>query len=211
MEYAMIVKFILFLLILVLPISAVAATFNDHVNRHYKDLVRKLEDQHFRGPIANDLIKYALVRQIHENGPDRPFDYSIPGIGLGGWNKEILFKVIHKLNPNVKVKVIRDAEGMAMYELKGDQACHITTITIARLYDYYIYKFNFSAADRNVWEKSKAYSFLIACNPTNLEFQRKYKELAPAREKILKRCNRMFGPGGDRIEGEVKKLFKETK
>jgi hypothetical protein len=198
-------KFVI-LVLLLFPAICVGATFEEHVNYDYPSVVNKLEQCGFKGPIAKDLAKYALVRQVHENGTDRSPDYSIPGIGCGGWNHEFLMDTVNVFGPHLKVGRITDSEGMRMYVLKGPEATQVSTVTIARLFDHYVERFNFSKQDKDTWQKSKVYSYILHCDPKSHEYWNEYRRLTPAREKIIKRCNKMYGPGGDRIEGQVKKL-----
>jgi hypothetical protein len=85
------------LLILMVAQVCNAATFEDHVIQHYSSVIKCIEDCGIQGPIAGEIAQYALIRQVHEDGIDRKPDYSVPGIGTGGWTSDILKTTLKRL------------------------------------------------------------------------------------------------------------------
>jgi hypothetical protein len=182
-------------------------SFEDHVITSYRDSIRCVEKVGIRGPIANEITRWAIVRQLHENGLDRPPTYCIPGIGCGGWNEENLKWSLKRIHHNLKVTKIRDSEGMLMYVLEGENANLVSTATVALLFDYYVETFSwFSKQEKQVWTDSKKYSYLISQGFVLPEYLEAFENLREEREKILRKCNGAYGPGRDRIQGEVKRL-----
>jgi hypothetical protein len=201
-------KFIFVILFLVLPNFCIGGSFEDCVNHSYLDLVLKIQDCGIQGPLAKELAQYALVRQAHEDGLDRPKHYSVPGISAGGWNEDILKTTLKRMKCGIPVTHCYDSEGMKMFVLQGEGANVASAVTIAFLFDYYVTKFPqaFTEAQRDAWWKSRTYSYLLSCHPTLKEYQEAYDSLYGERQKILQRCNGMYGPGQERIVGEVKRL-----
>jgi hypothetical protein len=199
---------ILFLLTVVLVSNASAfLSFEDHIITSYRDSIRYVEKAGIKGPIANEITKWAIVRQLHENGLDRPATYCIPGIGCGGWNEENLKWCLKRIPNNIQLSQIRDSEGALMYVLKGEKANLISTATVALLFDYYVEKMPwFSAKEKEAWSESKKYSYLISQGFVLPDYVEAFENLREEREKILRKCNGAYGPGRDRIIGEVKKL-----
>jgi hypothetical protein len=203
-------KIFITICVLFLPITSYAASFDHHINNHYLDLVEALKDNGLPGPIAKEIAPYALIRQLHEDGLDRPPTYSVPGIGCGEWTGEIVKKCVKRVNPVIKLnKVVGDAASggsMSLYCLQGEKANLIGALSVAHVFDYYVDHYYFSEADRAVWRRSKTYSYLLHCDPNLKEYEAEYKSLQEERTKIIQKCNRMYGPGSGRIESTINKL-----
>jgi hypothetical protein len=182
-------------------------SFEDHVLTSFKDSVACVKQVGITGPLAEEVTRWAIVRQLHENGLDRPATYCIPGIGCGGWNEENLKWSLKRIPNDIQLSRIRDSEGAPMYVLKGNKANLISTATVALLFDYYVNKFSwFSQKEKEAWAESKKYSYLIAQGFDLPQYHEAFNKLKPEREKILRKCNGGYGPGRDRIRGEVKRL-----
>jgi hypothetical protein len=197
------------LILLLLPNLCMGATFDDHVIVFYPSLVCKIEQCGIQGPLARELAQYAIIRQLHENGLDRPPSYSIPGISTGGWNEDILRHVLKKLRlDNISLTKIHDSDGVPMFVVDGLQANHLSAVTIAYLYDYYLIRFeqSFTLRQREVWQKSKVCSYILSCHPNMTEYLEAFNSMREERIRIIQKCNRMYGPGSDRIEGTVNRL-----
>ncbi len=182
-------------------------SFEDHVITSYNASVACVKQVGIQGPIAEEITRWAIVRQLHENGLNRPATYCIPGISCGSWNEENLRWSLKRIPNNIEVTRIRDEYGMALYVLKGNKANLVSTATVALLFDYYVDNFSwFSPKEKEAWSESKKYSYLIAQGFAFPEYQEAFDSLQPEREKILRKCNGGYGPGRDRIQGEVKRL-----
>jgi len=195
-------------LVLLLPNFCSGKSFEEHITEFYPGLVSKIEECGFCGPIAEELAQYALIRQVHEDGVERSPSHSVPGISTGGWNEDILQRVLQKLRLSVVLTKCHDSEGTSLFVIRGANANLLSATTIACLYDYYLTQFkgSFSDAQRLAWLRSKYYSWLIYRNPGVTDYLDKYTQFAEERNKIIKRCNRMYGPGADRIEFTVQRL-----
>ena len=206
------------LVLLCMSISSVNASnylsFEDHVLTSFNKCIEGVNQAGIRGPLAEEITRWAIVRQLHENGLDRGHTYCIPGISCGSWNKDTLDWCLKRVPNDVKVTRIHDSDGMALYELKGYGANVVSTTAVAMLFDYYVQHFNwFSKEEKEVWDKSKAYSELIHYGLIEGDHVESFNQLHDARQKILANCNGGYGPGRDRIVGEVKRLdwlFRQT-
>lgn len=182
-------------------------SFEDHVITSFKASVNCVEQVGLDGPIAQEVTRWAIVRQLHENGLDRPATYCIPGISCGGWNKEMLEYSLRIIPNELAISRIYDSEGLPMYVLKGNKANLVSTATVALLFDYYVTNLSwFSKQEKEAWSDSKRYSYLISQGFNFPEYRTAFAELKEARQKILRKCNGGYGPGRERISGEVKKL-----
>lgn len=204
-------KFPIILILILLSAGIVNAnsflSFEDHIITSYNASVECVKQVGIQGPLAQEVTQWAIVRQLHENGLNRPATYCIPGISCGSWNEENLRWSLKRIPNNIEVTRIRDEDGMALYVLKGNKANLVSTATVALLFDYYVDNFSwFSPKEKSVWTESKKYSYLISQGFAFPEYQEAFDNLQPEREKILRKCNGAYGPGRDRIIGEVKKL-----
>ena len=182
-------------------------SFEDHVLTSFHKCIEGVNQAGIRGPLAEEITRWAIVRQLHENGLDRGHTYCVPGISCGSWNKDTLDWCLKRVPNDVKVTRIKDSEGMALYELKGHNANVVSTAAVAMLFDYYVQHFSwFTKEEKEVWDKSKAYSELINYGAIEGDYLENYNQLYDSRQKILAKCNGGYGPGRDRIVGEVKKL-----
>lgn len=182
-------------------------SFEDHVITSFKACTACVEQVGLSGPIAQEITRWAIVRQLHENGLNRPATYCIPGISCGGWNKEMLEYSLRIIPNELAISRIYDSEGLPMYVLKGNKANLVSTATVALLFDYYVTNLSwFSEQEKETWSDSKRYSYLIAQGFNFPEYHTAFADLKEARQKILRKCNGGYGPGRERISGEVKKL-----
>ena len=195
----------LFLPILFLMVTISYADFDKQVDFVYPETV-KIVEQSFPGEISKDMSLIASIRCVHENGLLKSNDYSVPGLGCGGWNREILNKLLLKLDNPLSISRVFDSEGACMMSLKGDLAHFVSAATIAHLFDYYIFNLGFSETDKILWKKLTAYSYLGSVGSE--EYKEKYREYKIEADRILKKCNRMYGPGAENIEGKLKAIQK---
>lgn len=83
-----------------------------------------------------------------------------------------------------------DGEG-TFYMLYGPQVNIISAITVAHLFDQYVYRF--LKQHKVKWEVAKETSKAIAQNPDSFELNHKfYCILKP--NKIVEHCNKLYGP-----------------
>jgi hypothetical protein len=189
-------------------------SFEDHILTSFSGSIEAINKAGIKGPIAEEVARWALIRQLHENGLNRGHTYCIPGISCGGWNRETLNWCLRYVTNEVGVSRIADSEGMLMYELNGRGANIVSTAAVALLFDYYVKHFNwFSTKEKEDWEESRKYSDLIAQGFDFPQYRKQFHLLKDARQKILRKCSGGYGPGNERISSEVKKqsdLFETT-
>ena len=138
------------------PVYAEEQTFEDHVWGSFDESIQCVEQVGLTGPIAQEVTRWAIVRQLHENGLDRPATYCIPGISCGGWNKEMLEYSLKMIPNELEISRIRDSEGLPLYVLRGDKANLVSTATVALLFDYYVTNLSwFSKQEKEAWSDSK--------------------------------------------------------
>jgi hypothetical protein len=187
----------------IFPITAYCWDKESHIKEHFQPLVKKIQTHTTPGPLAQELARYVIMRQLHEDGPNKSKDCSVPGLSYGSPIKEI----VHSTNlENVKISSVRDSDGVPMIVFKGEKAKVIGGVVIAKLFDHWITNTNFfKTEDRELWERSKRDSYLIANNVHLDEYRDRFESNKEAREKIIKRCNRLYGPASSHIEQEVKR------
>lgn len=187
--------------------STAFTSFEDHILTSFPACIRAVERCGIPGPLAEEVTRWAIVRQLHENGLNRPQNYSIPGVSCGGWNKEQLETCLERIPNEVELSTVRDSDGVSMYVLKGTGANIVSTATIALLFDYYVTNLSwFSDRERAVWSESQRCSYLISQGFGTWEHVAIFEALEPEREKILRKCSGGYGPGGSRVTHEVIRL-----
>ena len=165
-----------------------ALTHRDRFDQDYQHVVTKLKSTDYPGPLAIEVAKVALARQVLEDGPNRHQDESIAGISIGGFNKVI---VDSTLPEHIRVTSATDSGGDRFYYFKGFQATIYSAFVISRLFDYYISKF--LKSERRQWFMAKEVSKAIHQDPDSFELNSQfYNKLQPI--KILEKANRLYGP-----------------
>ena len=105
-------------------------TYVDHIESYYKPLVQKIQEYGLKGPIALELAQFALLRQVHEDGINRPADRSLNGMVPGGVNKRVMERLdwaCHKLS-RVTAK-----DGQGCYCIRGPGANLQGAVAIASM------------------------------------------------------------------------------
>jgi hypothetical protein len=177
--------------ICVVPVTIGANTPPHRVyfQEHLPVLEERLNSGEFPGPLSRILGKIALARQVLEDGIHRRPGQSCAGISRGGFNEVALKKAIGR-NPNIRIGSASDGEG-TFYMLHGPQVNIISAVTVAYLFDQYVYRF--LKQHRVKWELAKETSKAIAQDPDSFELNHKfYCVLKP--EKVIERCNSIYGP-----------------
>jgi hypothetical protein len=187
--------------------------YTSHVLCYYTRIVELLEKFGFNGPFAEELAKFALLRQLIEDGTNRPHTVSMVGMVPGGLNKKVVEKMglKHGETNEVGLKLTRVTanDGQGSYALYGPLANVWSCLAIVLVWDEYINSGQFSIKQDliSAWNLSKELSCRIAQGDADRCAKDTYEtELSQAREKAIKRVNQMYGPGSSSIEGLVKSL-----
>ena len=199
----MIVKIALLLigaLMLYSPSYSQAMTHQERFEQDYKLTVIKLKYSHFPGPLANEMAKVALARQVLEDGPNRHPNESIAGISTGSWNKEIVDSCVPK---HIKIDTINDSTGARFYHFKGFQSTLYSALVVSKLFDFYVNKF--LKTERKDWFLCKETSKAISQTPDSFELNFFfYNKLNPI--KIIEKCNRLYGPQSESVTNIYKAM-----
>ena len=83
-------KFLLVILVLTAAGHAHARTIEENILVRYHLVLERLQEEGFYGPFGEEVAKFAVLRQIIEDGPSREHSVSIVGMCPGGMNKEVM-------------------------------------------------------------------------------------------------------------------------
>ncbi len=208
--------FLFFLLIVVSATQTNAKSIEEHILVQYKLVCDELEKQGFQGPFAKEVAKFALIRQIIEDGQTRDHSVSIVGMSPGGTNAEVLDELgltMGKSNPDgLSLQSLTSNAGETFYCIKGPRANVCSAIAITLLWDKYVngaQKERFKPSEVLVWNKSKDISQRIAANTaTEKDLAAYYGELAAPRRKIIEKANMIYSPTAAHT---ITKLVKDMK
>jgi len=194
--------FLFSLLIVVTATSVSARSIEEHVLVHYKIVCDQLQERGFHGPFSKEVAKFALIRQIIEDGQTRDHAVSIVGMSPGGKNAEVLNELglaMGKSNHDgLSLQKLTSNAGETFYCIKGPRANVCSAIAITLLWDKYVnssQKEWFTPSEVLAWNKSKDISQRIATNSATKEEVEAYEgELAAPRRKIIEKANRIYSP-----------------
>jgi hypothetical protein len=196
-------RYFLFSLLIVATATSVSArSVEEHVLVHYKIVCDELQERGFQGPFAREVAKFALIRQIIEDGQTRDHSVSIVGMSPGGTNAEVLDELglaMGKSNHHgLSLQRLTSSAGETFYCIKGPRANVCSAIAITMLWDKYVngaQKGWFTPSEVLAWNKSKNISQRIATNSATKEEVEAYDgELAAPRRKIIEKANRIYSP-----------------
>lgn len=192
------VKLFILICVIFLPMSSYADSYEEYFKENLHIIENRLKSE-FPGPLGSDLAKVALARQVLEDGVTRRRGESCAGISVGGFNTEIVNQVIGR--DNIHKSSIFDSEGGRFYFFKGHFVNIYSAHVIAKLFDFYVYKF--IPKSKVTWIKSKELSKAIHLDPDSLELNIKYHSLNPS--KIILKCNQLYGPQSGSVEMMIQK------
>ncbi len=176
-----------------------------HIEAYYPALVEALKLVDFTGPFGRQVAKYALIRQVHEDGVTRSSSKSMVGMIPGGVNTA----VVTKLEPfftkcGIRVKKVGAHDGLRSYAMYGENANVWSGVAIALVWDKYLEEFRIKESLKEAWKRSKALSRKISEGKASEdELREYYVTLHKDREKAFHRVNRIFG-------GNAAKKIKHT-
>jgi hypothetical protein len=203
------------MLIVGAPIAGFAYSIEGHILVSYNLVVDQLREHGFRGPFAYEAAKFALVRQIIEDGVDRRQSTSIVGMSMGGANAQALRDIGLKMgcvnSAGMRLTKCVSAEGQTFYSIHGPRANVWSAVAIVILWDKYVnevFKGAFSSKEINGWNSCKTISDKIASHTATAEEIERYKgSLLAVGKRVLRRANRMYnGTAAYAIVKIVKKM-----
>jgi hypothetical protein len=194
-------------------LSVPSRDYTTHVSCYYTKIIDLLERFGFTGPFAEELAKFALLRQLIEDGTNRSDTVSMVGMVPGGINKRVVEKMGLKrgeINEHgLKLSQVTANDGQGSYAVYGPLANVWSCLAIVLVWDEYVNggQFSISPELAVAWNESKKISRRIAEGQADPDAVLKYeKDIAERRTKAIKRVNAMYGPGSSSIEGLVKNL-----
>jgi hypothetical protein len=212
-------KYIGIIVCLVLaPMFAQAKSIEEHILISYGRVVDQLQEHGFQGPLADEVGRYALIRQVIEDGQDREHSVSIVGMCPGGANERAMCDVGLKLGePNEKgIRLGKvTSNGETFYALYGPRANVLSAVAVTLLWDKYVNEdqtHRFKDEEIHAWNVSKLISRRIAANAANAqEVERYYGELASPRRNAIEKANRTYSPTAaaaiSRIVNDMRAIF----
>ncbi|MEW6348790.1 MAG: hypothetical protein AB1646_06980 [Thermodesulfobacteriota bacterium] len=168
----------------------------DHIRVFYPKLVKNLEMFGFRGPFGEEVARYALVRQLHEDGLSRPDAKSIVGLWPGCWNKEVMDRLTPYLQERgLHLKQVGTPEGGKSYAIYGPHANVWSGVAIALVWEKYLEVLQIDHGLKEAWRRSQHLSEKIAVNrASESDFIGYYNHLGAQRRKVLETVNRRYNP-----------------
>lgn len=196
-QEATIRSLLLVLFIVVIPAHGLGCSIEEHILVHYDHVVDRLNQQGYKGPFAREIAKFALIRQIVEDGPTRSNSKSIVGMSVGGANTEALEELgltMGSVNSDgIRLKKCTDAIGQSMYVIHGPRANIWSAAALGILWDKYInqvYKHRFTVEEIEGWNVCKDLSEKIARG--GIGQQQRYQELLCAGRQALRKANTLY-------------------
>ncbi len=216
-------RFLLLLIFFLVPTGFChAASIEEHILVNYPLIVKSIERYGFAGPFGREVAKFALMRQIVEDGADRNHSLSIVGMSVGEPHASIMKTVgltMGQTNEqNMCLRKVTSSEGNTYYSIHGPRANVCSATAIALLWDSYVNKTHsekFKAEECKAWNSSKEISSNMAGNCADSEQCELYNAVEPARQKAIEKANRLYSPtAAETIKTMVKNydsLFEFTK
>jgi hypothetical protein len=196
MKYALVIT-----CIVLAPIISDAKSIEEHILVSYSRLVDQLEEHGFQGPLAEEVGRYALIRQVIEDGSDREHSVSIVGMCPGGANERAMCDaglIMGETNgKGIKLGKVT-SNGETFYALYGPRANVVSAVAVTLLWDKYVngdQTHRFKDEEIKAWNASKDISRKIDCKVASKEeIDRYYGELAAPRRKAIEKANCTYSP-----------------
>jgi len=212
--------FLLVILVFVAAGHAHARTIEENILVRYPLVLEKLREQGFHGAFGEEVGRFAVLRQIIEDGPTREHSVSIVGMCPGGMNKEIMNRM--GLIPGAKnqdglvLRTVDTQDGQQSYAIYGPRADVTSAVAIALLWDKYVNELPyFKAEEKLAWNQSKAISEGIAKGDISHEaVHLTLAYVSDEAKKVLAKANRMYGSLAatqiQRMAKDMKPIFELT-
>ncbi len=194
-------------------------SIEEHILVSYNPVVTELMRRGFDGPLAKEAAKFALVRQLIEDGINRDHSVSIVGMSLGGLNGQVMNSLGLEMgkedNDGLVLKRVTSSDGDTCYAIYGPRANVRSAVAIVLLWDKYIveaYWNNFNKQEIEAWQSSKDISRKIAGGEAqSCEVDDYFGKLSLPRRKALERANRMYSPTAssviEKIVSDMEPIF----
>lgn len=147
------------------------------------------------GPIAYELAEVAVARQRYEDGPNRPVNESVPGVGLDPVHTTLLTQ-IKKQFPDLHHDLVTGdaASGgtMKLYRLKGENAQVAGACFVALVLDSYPSRFSKNDEQR-IWLSQRELSYRFYWPWVAWEWEAWNKNFL-LRQAVIRWANKLFGP-----------------
>ena len=180
-----------------IPVLGHASSIEEHILVHYDHVVDRLNQQGYKGPFAREIAKFALIRQIVEDGATRKNSKSIVGMSVGGANTEALEELglaVGGVNSEgICLKKCTDGDGQSMYVIHGPRANTWSAAAISILWDKYInqvHQDKFTLEEITGWNVCKDLSAKIASG--DICQQRRYQESLSLGMRALRKANALY-------------------
>ncbi len=203
-------KFLLVILVLTTAGYADARTIEENILVRYPLVLERLQQEGFHGPFCEEVAKFAMLRQIIEDGATREHSISIVGMSTGGMNKEVMNRLGliqgNKNNDGLVLKTVDTNDGQRCYAIYGPRADVTSTVAIALLWDKFVNELpSFKDQERLAWNRSKRISEKLAKGEASDEAKHQFaSSLASETRKVLAKANRMYGSlAADQIQRMV--------
>jgi hypothetical protein len=206
-------------LVLFAAMEANAKSIEEHILVSYSLVVDELKDRGFGSPLAEEVGRFGLIRQLIEDGQNRDHSVSIVGMSLGGANESVLRELGLTMgatnDAGFTLKKVTSSDGETFYAVHGPRANVCSAVAIALLWDKYInhaYTSSFAREQVEAWNRSKEISCKMCCNQATAEEIEDYHgELAALRRKAIEKANRMYSPTAagaiTKIVNDMKEVF----
>jgi hypothetical protein len=208
----------LWILVIVLcaTMNVSAKSIEEHILVSYNLVLDQLKARGLEGPLADEVGRFALIRQLIEDGHNRDHSVSIVGMSLGGANERVLRDIgliVGETNEEgLTLKHVTSNDGGRCYAVYGPRANVWSVVAITLLWDKYVNEGcagSFRPEEIQAWNTSKEISRKMALNRATDEEIRAYREeLAGLRKGVIEKANRMYSPTA---AGAITKTVKDMK
>lgn len=203
---------------LLAPVHANAKSIEEHILVSYSLVVDQLKSRGLGGPLAEEVGRFGLIRQLIEDGQNREHSVSIVGMSMGGANESVLKELGLTMGctneEGFTLKKVTSGEGETFYAVHGPRANVCSAVAITLLWDKYInhaYTSSFTSDQIEAWNMSKEISGKICCNQARPEeVEKYYGELAAPRRKAIEKANRMYSPTAAQVITKIVNDMKEV-
>ncbi len=193
-------KYVLAAVLMVITTGfANAGGFEQHIRCNYHAVVDRLREHGWDGPFARELARYALIRQVVEDGCGRADSTSIVGMCIGGTHAKVMADLGLKFgttsDKNLKLRRVSAPDGGDYYGIYGPKANVCSATAVALLWDRYItadQRSRFPEKERIAWTDSKNVSERIACDEADPNEVAQFESLKPLRIRAIERANGIY-------------------
>jgi len=200
------------------PVLADAKSIEEHILVSYRHVVNELQERGFEGPMAEEVGRFALIRQLIEDGQNRDHSVSIVGMCPGGANERAMCDLGLTLGATnedgITLKKIT-SNGETFYALHGPRSDVYSVVAVTLLWDRYVNEAQthcFKNEEIHAWNVSKEISRRIGAGAaTDQELDRYFGDLAVPRRKAIEKANRLYSSTAaaaiTKIVNDMKEIF----